>query len=107
MSLVPQEPTPKSLTPRQINVLREAATGKNNKAIGRALYLTENTVKTHMRRVFLLLGVRNRLEAVLEAQRRGLFDSKEPGYTGPERRGPSRGRRRGDSRNTRPSPSRP
>ncbi len=107
MSPVPQQPSPKSLTPRQIDVLREAATGKNNKAIGRVLYLTEDTVKTHMRRAFTALGVRNRLEAVLEAQRRGLFDRKEPGYTGPERRGPSRGRRRSDSRNTHPSPSRP
>lgn len=104
MSPVP--PSRRKLTDRMVDCLRLAAEGKSNAAIGRSLYLSEDTVKTHMRRAFQVLRVDNRTSAVLEAQRLGVLEN-EPRYTGPERRGPTRGRRRGDARNTRPAPSRP
>jgi DNA-binding NarL/FixJ family response regulator len=48
------------------------AKGLPNKLIARELGLTEGTVKVHLLAIFRTLGVRNRTEAVLAAQRRGL-----------------------------------
>jgi len=57
----------KSLTPRQLDVLRELAQGKPNKLIARDLSVSENTVKTHVSAVFRVLGARNRTDAVCQA----------------------------------------
>lgn len=46
--------------------------GKSNGQIGRELYLSEDTVKTHARRLFRKLGVRDRAQAVAHGFRRGL-----------------------------------
>ena len=46
--------------------------GKSNSAIGRELYLSEDTVKTHARRLFRKLGVNDRAQAVALGFRRGL-----------------------------------
>lgn len=59
----------KSLTPRQLDVLRELAQGKPNKLIARDLDVSENTVKTHVSAVFRVLGARNRTDAVCQAAR--------------------------------------
>jgi DNA-binding NarL/FixJ family response regulator len=52
-----------------VEVLRLLARGRSNKEIARELGITEGTVKVHLLGVFRLLGVRNRTEAVLAAQR--------------------------------------
>jgi DNA-binding NarL/FixJ family response regulator len=57
------------LTERQVEVLRLLGSGRSNKEIARELGITEGTVKVHLLSVFRALGVRNRTEAVLAAQR--------------------------------------
>lgn len=57
------------LTLRQIEVLTLMAQGISNKVIAARLDLTEKTVKAHLTRVFKCLGVVNRTQAVLAAQR--------------------------------------
>lgn len=54
-----------SLTPRELDVLRLVAQGNSNPAIGRALFLSEATVKTHLGHVFEKLGVNDRTRAVM------------------------------------------
>ncbi len=69
-------PTPVPLSPREIQVLRLAATGLANKQIGRSLGITERTVKVHLGNVFRRIGVADRTSAALWA-RDNLAD--EPG----------------------------
>ncbi len=57
------------LTERQIEVLRLLAAGKPNKTICRELHMSEGTVKTHINAIYRNLGVVNRTEAALAAQR--------------------------------------
>jgi DNA-binding NarL/FixJ family response regulator len=57
------------LTARQAEVLALLARGLPNKSIARELGLTEATVKVHLLAIFRVLGVRNRTEAVIAAQR--------------------------------------
>jgi len=61
-----------SLTERELQVLRRMADGKSNAEIGRELYVSEDTVKTHARRLFRKLGVNDRAQAVALGFRRGL-----------------------------------
>jgi DNA-binding NarL/FixJ family response regulator len=63
------EPEVPPLTDRQLEVVRLLALGQSNKEIARALGITEGTVKVHLLSVFRVLGVRNRTQAVLSAQR--------------------------------------
>jgi DNA-binding NarL/FixJ family response regulator len=60
-----------TLTPREMEVLRCAATGMGNKQIAAELGLSARTVQTHLTRIFAKLGVTSRTEAVLYALRRG------------------------------------
>lgn len=60
------------LTDRELQVLRGMSQGKSNGQIGRELYLSEDTVKTHARRLFRKLGVRDRAQAVAYGFRSGL-----------------------------------
>jgi two-component system NarL family response regulator len=60
------------LTEREIAVLRAVATGQSNKAIGRSLFISEATVKAHLKSVFHKLNVLSRTEAIAIAVRRGL-----------------------------------
>jgi DNA-binding NarL/FixJ family response regulator len=62
-----------SLTPRELDVLRLVAQGNSNPAIGRALFLSEATVKTHLGHVFEKLGVNDRTRAVTRAMELGLL----------------------------------
>lgn len=57
------------LTERQIDVLRLLSLGKPNKLIARDLSISEGTVKIHLAAIFRALNVRNRVEAVVAAQR--------------------------------------
>ena len=61
-----------TLTERELQVLRGMADGKSNAEIGRELFVSEDTVKTHARRLFRKLGVRDRAQAVAHGFRRGL-----------------------------------
>uniref|UniRef100_A0A942T244 Response regulator transcription factor n=1 Tax=Neobacillus citreus TaxID=2833578 RepID=A0A942T244_9BACI len=62
-----------SLSPRELDVLRLVAQGNSNPAIGRALFLSETTVKTHLGHVFDKLGVNDRTRAVTRAMELGLL----------------------------------
>lgn len=57
------------LTERQLDVLRLLAEGKPNKIICRELQMSEGTVKAHINAIYRHLGVVNRTEAALAAQR--------------------------------------
>ncbi len=61
------------LTSRELQVLSLMANGQNNGQIATALYVSENTVKTHVSRIFAKLGCRDRAAAVLVAWKRRLI----------------------------------
>jgi two-component system NarL family response regulator len=61
-----------TLTGRELDVLTLLARGKSNKEIGANLYISETTVKAHLRSIFAKLNVLSRTEAVAAASRRGL-----------------------------------
>jgi DNA-binding NarL/FixJ family response regulator len=61
-----------ALTEREQQVLTMLASGKNNKDIGSRLYISETTVKSHLRNIFSKLNVISRTEAITAATRRGL-----------------------------------
>ena len=63
---------PAELTDRELVVLRALAKGLNNKAIGRSLFITEATVKAHLKSIFTKLNVLSRTEAIAAAARRGI-----------------------------------
>ncbi len=62
-----------ALSPREIDVLQRMAVGKSNKEIGAELFISEGTVKTHIKSIFSKLDVVSRTEAVARATRRGLI----------------------------------
>jgi DNA-binding NarL/FixJ family response regulator len=62
-----------SLTGRELNVLELLAQGRSNKEIGVNLYISETTVKSHLRSIFRKLNVLSRTEAITVASRRGLI----------------------------------
>jgi DNA-binding NarL/FixJ family response regulator len=61
-----------TLTERELQVLRGMSDGKSNAEIGRELFVSEDTVKTHARRLFRKLGARDRAHAVASGFRLGL-----------------------------------
>jgi DNA-binding NarL/FixJ family response regulator len=64
------------LTLRQIEALRLLGEGYTNKEIARALQITERTAKAHVAAIFEALGVDNRTQAVVEAQRLGYLTAR-------------------------------
>lgn len=68
-------PVVDALTPREVEVLAAVARGLSNGEIGRALFIGEATVKTHLLRVFAKLGVDDRTRAVTVAMERGILPS--------------------------------
>jgi DNA-binding NarL/FixJ family response regulator len=64
--------SPEVLTERESEVLRCLGEGLSNKEIARELYIGEKTVKTHVSRVLMKLGVKSRTQAALHAARLGL-----------------------------------
>ena len=71
-STVP-DPAPVALSMREMQVLTGMSQGKSNAQIGRELYLSEDTIKTHARRLFRKLAVKDRAEAVATGFRRGMM----------------------------------
>src|ERR671925_385437 len=66
-------PAEEALSPRELEILEAVARGLSNKDIGRQLYVSEATVKTHLLRVFSKLGVDDRTAAVTVALERGII----------------------------------
>jgi DNA-binding NarL/FixJ family response regulator len=62
------------LTERELEVLRLVAKGMNNREIARQLYISENTVKNHVRNILEKLQLHSRMEAVMYAVREMLLD---------------------------------
>ena len=62
-----------TLTSREADVLTLLARGRSNKEIGSDLFISETTVKTHVRSVFVKLNVMSRTEAIVTASHRGLI----------------------------------
>jgi DNA-binding NarL/FixJ family response regulator len=61
-----------NLSPRETEVLQLVAQGKTNREIAEALFISENTVKTHLRSIMEKLHLANRSQAAAYAARRGL-----------------------------------
>ena len=61
------------LTFREAEVLRLVASGKSNKETGTSLFISETTVKSHLKSIFAKLNVLSRTEALAAASRRGLI----------------------------------
>jgi DNA-binding NarL/FixJ family response regulator len=61
-----------ALTPREREVLALVGDGLSNRQIGSALFITERSVKNHVRNIFLKLGVANRTSAAILARSQGL-----------------------------------
>ena len=70
-----QMPGPR-LTERELQVLQLVAKGMNNKDIGDELFISENTVKNHVRNILEKLLLHSRMEAVVYAVREKLLDIK-------------------------------
>ena len=68
-----RKPAPPALSAREAEVLRLVARGLTNADIGRQLYISEATVKTHLLRVFAKLDVADRTAAVTTAMEHGLL----------------------------------
>jgi DNA-binding NarL/FixJ family response regulator len=63
------------LTDRELQVLRFVAKGMNNREISKQLYISENTVKNHVRNILEKLQLHSRMEAVMYAVREKLIEA--------------------------------
>ena len=61
------------LTTREVEVLRQIAEGNRNRDIGEKLFITEETVKVHVKHIMEKLGASDRTQAVAIAIRRGII----------------------------------
>lgn len=66
---------PKTLTPREMDVLRLIVEGQSNKEMARTLSLTEETIKSHVRHILARLEVQSRTQAAMAAIRMGIVRS--------------------------------
>ena len=66
------------LTSREQEVFRLIADGLSNVEIGRQLYISDTTVKTHITHILQKLGLRDRVQAVVLAYQTGLFETDAP-----------------------------
>ena len=68
-----------SLTTRELDVYRLITRGLSNAEIGRELFISDTTVKTHVTRLLQKLDVRDRAQAIVLAYQSGLFDASDLG----------------------------
>jgi DNA-binding NarL/FixJ family response regulator len=66
-------PAPR-LTDRELEVLKLVATGMNNRDIAKELFISENTVKNHVRNILEKLQLHSRMEAVVYAMREKILE---------------------------------
>src|SRR3954469_13920695 len=64
-----------TLTPRELDVFRLITKGYSNAEIGRELFISDTTVKTHVTRLLQKLDLRDRAQAIVLAYQTGLFDA--------------------------------
>ena len=62
------ENTQSSLSERQLEILKMVQAGLTNAGIASVLYISEATVKSHLQRVFRILGAKNRMDSVRKAE---------------------------------------
>jgi DNA-binding NarL/FixJ family response regulator len=60
------------LTERELEIFKRLASGESNQEIGRALWLSENTVKNHIASILAKLQLDNRIQAAVQAVRSGI-----------------------------------
>ncbi len=82
MQAVSAPESPEALTERETEVLRLLAQGQSNKQIAHNLHNTEQTIKTHVSKIFSKLGVQSRTQATLYAIRIGLVSPSSPDTAG-------------------------
>lgn len=70
-----------ALTDRELDVLRKLSTGATNREIAHLLYISENTVRNHVRNILEKLHLNNRVQAAAYALREGYTDSEEDGQS--------------------------
>jgi DNA-binding NarL/FixJ family response regulator len=70
------------LTEREIEVLGLVGRGHNNGEIADAMHISESTAKTHLKRVLMKLGLRERVAAVVFAHEAGVLDPPDRGPAG-------------------------
>ena len=71
---IAEHATDDTLTPRELDVLRLVAGGNANKEVAAQLFLTEETVKAHVRNILAKLGANDRTHAVAIGFKRGIID---------------------------------
>ena len=67
-----------ALTSREMDVYRLITQGLSNAEIGRELFISDTTVKTHVTRLLQKLGLRDRAQAIVLAYQTGLFEGTDP-----------------------------
>ena len=65
--------SPSLLTPREVEVLTLVAEGRSSKEVSEQLFISKRTVDFHLSNIYTKLGASNRVQALLEASRRGLL----------------------------------
>ena len=74
----PPPPALGSLTAREMEVFRLLTQGLSNAEIGRRLFISDTTVKTHVTRLLQKLDLRDRAQAIVLAHQTGLFETEKP-----------------------------
>jgi DNA-binding NarL/FixJ family response regulator len=68
-----RDPAANPLSPREEEVVRHVALGLRNADVARRLFISEQTVKTHLNNVFQKLGIQDRVELTIYAIRHGII----------------------------------